>query len=197
MGKAEEQRETPRKGAKGTDCLLVSFLKMFSPRLHRGSERWGDRSRLLSWQVSGGVPPRLPNVPAIAEQPGTDPREGEQDRQGSQETRRCRRTHAEGGLGDPRQEVTRAGAEPWPGDPGEAVPELQEHFISDPVPSSLFLCFLFSPVWQGVCAVSCPRNRQPVLSGPQQNRPSPLLPPSCLLPQHLPCSLQGKFVFFR
>lgn len=71
MGKAE-QRETPRKGAKGTDCLLMSFLKMFSPRLHRGSERWGGRSRLPSWQVS-----RLPNVPALAEQPGADLREGE------------------------------------------------------------------------------------------------------------------------
>lgn len=141
-------------------------------------------------------PPRPPNVPVIAEQPGTDPREGEQDRQGSQETRHCRRTHAEGGVGDPRQEVTRAGAQPWPGDLGEAAPELREHFISDPVPSSLFLCFLFSPVWQGVCAVSCPRNRQPVRSGPQQNRPSPLLPPSCLLPSHLPGQPPREVLYF-
>lgn len=34
VGKADGQRETPKKGAAGTDCLLISFFKTFSPRLH-------------------------------------------------------------------------------------------------------------------------------------------------------------------
>lgn len=71
--------------------------------------------------------------------------------------------------------------------------EPREHFPSDP----LLPNFLFPAVWQGVCAASCPWNRQPVRSGPPHTRPSPpsLLPASCLAPPS-PSSLQGKFCIF-
>lgn len=76
---------------------------------------------------------------------------------------------------------------------GLPAPESQEAPPSAPAPPSFRAS---SPSGLGrvcvLCAVSCPRNRQPVLLGP--HTPDP--PPSCLLPPAAAPPIRGKFCIF-
>nr|XP_035968653.1 prostate stem cell antigen isoform X2 [Halichoerus grypus] len=52
------------------------------------------------------------------------------------------------------------------------------------------------PAWQGVCAASCPWNRQPARSGPPHSRPSPRPPPAACLSASLPARAPRKVLYF-
>lgn len=185
----QRDRETGRPGERQRQGHRFLLKETLSPCFHRGSKRWGPCPGLFSRQVRGGVPrPHLPEAPAAARWPLREP--GMRSWGGGGWAAAAGAPSAPGArvaTRMPDRPEMGAGHGPggggrgvWRGGGSDGAPRAEgTSSFQSPPPN-----FLLSPAWQGVCAASCPWNRQPVRSGPPHTRPSP--PPSFLPPASAP-----------